>query len=163
MDFVLSFSFNFNELAYDTWRLPLAFPSYDSVLFTAYYGVSLSLLKGIDSKLILIFLVLGFTFPAFIQQIAVASPSVCEGEYAEILRVVELAPPDSVFLVPNVKLKYWVETMAFNVTSKPFKSFDKLLILVFETREVNEFQWMLPKAEILFNDKFIKAFLIPPR
>ncbi|MCD6340558.1 MAG: hypothetical protein J7L51_01220 [Desulfurococcales archaeon] len=58
---------------------------------------------------------MGITLPQFIGQIQSVRPSISLEEYSELKHATSIALNNTVFLAPDIRLKYWVETLVPNV------------------------------------------------
>ena len=83
-------------------------------------------------------------------------PSIPVEEYLELRHVVEkVVPslnPNPCIVVPNARIRYWVETFQEKVYSKPTGDACSKLIFIFETRKGK-----LIKGKVIFKGKFIQA------
>ena len=64
-------------------------------------------------------------------------PSISMGEYRELQRIPEYAPPGSKLLIPGVRLRYWVEALhgeRYKVLGKPLTPPSRIesLYMIFE-------------------------------
>jgi len=121
-------------------------------------GALVSRAKELSVKMIIvmIFVALLFSTNPFIDR--GLRPSIPPGEYREIRAVIERFVEDRenvVLVVPDVRVKYWVETFADNVVKRPPRDFTGRLLLMLEKRHL---RWVPPRARPVYIGKFIIVF-----
>jgi len=126
-------------------------------------GVIVGGMKDLKVGLVLSLVVLGFVLPQFTSQIYMVKPSISLGEYYEIKQLVSKMPKDTVLVVPNTKLRYWIETL----TSKVAKSVKDVpprsrIIIVLE-KTLKHKRPLPPITKPFYNGLFISAYLLPPK
>jgi len=110
-------------------------------------------LRRLASYLLLLVFLVSISIPSILS----VRPSIPDGEYLELSRFVSGNVANSAFIVPDVRLKYWVETLTDNVFKKPdptlFSDYDKVFLIV-DVRSR-----FVPKDLLLVYDgKFIKVY-----
>jgi len=112
-----------------------------------------------SSKILIGILLITFTIPGFINQWIEAKPSISLEEYYEIKDLINKTDQNIVFVIHDPRLRYWFETLTFNIVDDPKDAPpDKELIIVFD-RPIRH--PLPPGSRLVYNGKFIHAYHIP--
>mgnify|MGYP000533553663 CR=1 FL=1 len=135
------------------WRFQLM----NGFLLTLALSIILAEVKDKVARVAILLLLLGFVIYDSAHYLDRGlHPSIPLLEYAEIKLLVDKLPSDATLLVPNAKLRYWVETVYENVVKHPTK-IDGKLILVIEKKTARK----RPPWPLFFRGKFIEAYIVP--
>jgi len=135
------------------WRFNLM----SSILIPIIIGALIGFIGNSKGKLLVSLIIIGFFMPQFITAISMAKPSISLSEYYEMKQLVLKAPENSVFIVPNTKIRYWIETLTPNVVRSPKDiEIGYIPILVLEVERPTP-----PIAKPFFLGKYLKAYLLP--
>jgi len=120
---------------------------------------------------IIVILILSSIFiPQFNIQMVNARPSISLEEYNEIKYLISILPNNTSYIVPDVRLKYWVETFGVKVFRKPYKiSTSSNVVFIVEVLP-NIYGFPLkhnkpifrppPNSKLIFKGRFIEAYII---
>jgi len=134
------------------WRFQLM----NGLLITLALPVILAEIEDKTAKIAILLLILGFVvYDSAYYFDRGLRMSISLAEYAEIKLLVKKLPPGATLVVPNTKLRYWIETFCENVVRQPTGAEGKL-ILVIEKRVVHK----RPPWPVFFRGKFIEAYII---
>ncbi len=130
-----------------------------AILVPLILGVFIGTIKSVRHSVLTVLLIASLLIPQFITAISAMKPSITIKEYYELKHIAVKAPSNTIFLVPNTKIRYWLETLTQNVVKNPkdVKS-GSLTILV-----VEKFRPVPPWAKPFYEGKFVKAYLLFPR
>ncbi len=93
------------------WRFNLM----TAILAPLIIGVIIGSIGKLKHVLLITLILVGLMLPQMVGQIQSVRPSISLQEYNELKHVTSIAPNNTVFIVPDMRLKYWVETLAPNV------------------------------------------------
>ncbi len=137
------------------WRFNLM----SAILVPLILGVFIGTIKSVRHSVLTVLLIASLLTPQFITAISVLKPSITTEEYYELKHIAVKAPSNIVFVVPNTKIRYWLETLTQNVVKKPKDAKSgSLTILV-----VEKFRPVPPWAKPFYEGEFVKAYLLFPR
>jgi len=130
----------------------------NSILIPLIIPIAILAVKSREAKILILFIILGFATMITIPMIPKLRPSIPLLEYTELELIPAYIPEGSTLIVPNTRLRYWVEALhedKYEILSKPLKpSVGSYLII--------ETKMRTPPFPPLFNGKYIKIYLIRP-
>ena len=142
------------------WRFNLM----TAVLAPPIIGVALGLVRESELKVLLALIIVGLVAPQFISQLQRSGPSIPLEEYYELKGLISHIPHESVLVVPDVRLRYWVETLYPKVVKSPWDvegEGNQVILLVENTRTTPKLK--LPRAaRLIWKGRFLSAYSIPP-
>ncbi len=142
------------------WRFNLMI----AILAPLILGVAVGYVKGTISRLVFTLVLLGFLIPQFTAQIYLIRPSISLGEYQEIKQLISIVPNNTIFVVPNTKLRYWVETLTSNVVKSPREAPAYSYIVIVQEKVPFKFKKPVPlMAKPFYNGVYIEAYILPPK
>ena len=137
------------------------------ILTSPILSLFISVQREFKTKIALVTLILGIVIPQFISQAVVLKPSISEAEYRELEALVQITPPNAYFVVPNIKVKYWVEILTPKVVRRPsaeIRKYPLIFVVEIHSPEANKLKSLIPPfAKLLFKGKFIEAYIVHPR
>ncbi|RLE78584.1 MAG: hypothetical protein DRJ52_10180 [Thermoprotei archaeon] len=149
------FNIPFIERAW-LWRFQLM----NGILLALALSLLLQAVKEKTARIALLLIIVGFMiFESAHYLERGLRPSIPIAEYYEIKALVNKIPEGSLLVVPNPKLRYWVETLYEKTDERVSRDYQSLQILVVEKRPV----FRKPPWPLFFKGKFIEAYVIPPR
>ncbi len=104
--------------------------------------------------------VVSLLLPQFIVQLQAAHPSIPEPEYQELKQLVEKIPENTLIITPDVRLRYWIETLYENVAGKPLGPTSYPQLVVFDRNPNARRPWIPPRAKEYYSGKYIEAYII---
>ena len=150
------------------WRFNLM----TAILLPLILGVIIGHINGVRSSILVFMVVLGFMLPQFMSQYNFLRPSISLEEYNELKQLALIIPDNTFLVVPDVRLKYWVETLIQNVVKTPKDvPIGYQAILIFEKRPLDFkkhthiIRQPRPpsRAKLFFSGEFIEAYILPPK
>lgn len=162
-------------------QFAMRFDLMSELLTSILLGVIISYYIGfgnITQRYVVSFIILILLMPPFINTYLSISPSITLQEYRELKKLTVLVPKNTTFIVPNTKLRYWLETLTSNVyrsLQEVSKRVSTNLVLVLEKYYYIHHQPKIPKSpppmkhliilhnpnlRVIYNGKFIIAFLV---
>ncbi len=144
------------------WRFQLM-----NALFTPLLlGLVVGVVKGLNGKIATALIMLGFILPGTVHHALRAGPSIPPGEYEELKQVIARLPPDGYAWVPDVRLKYWVETLTDRAVKKPEDLEEPApLMLIVDKRSIakRRIPFRPPPASIqVYSGRYLEAYLVKP-
>lgn len=85
-------------------------------------------------------------------------PSISLEEYSELQEISNHVPFGSSILIPNVRLRYWVEALheeSYEILEKPPSSFERPRNLYIVAEKRPPLMRLPPRAEIIFDGRFL--------
>jgi len=149
------------------WRFNLM----SAILIPLVIGLSLSPIKDKAFFITISLIIVGFTLPQFSVQLAGISPSIPLGEYHEIEELVKRLPTNNTaILVPDTRLRYWIEVLYPHVYRRLndiqhnvpiILVYDRVNLITHNARIVKP--KIPPIAKPFYIGRYIEAYIIPPR
>jgi len=133
-----------------------------AILVPPILGVIIGRIRDRSLKIIVGMIIIVFIMPQFITQMNNIRPSITIGEYYEIARLVSNVPKYVTFIVPDTRLRYWIETFDVNALKSPMEGGRSPYILVVENKIFRRAP-MPPGSKLIFYGKYIKAYVIQVR
>ena len=150
------------------WRFNLMI----AILLPLILGIIIGHINDMRYGILVSMVILGFMLPQFISQYDFLRPSISLEEYNELKQLASIIPDNVFLVVPDVRLKYWVETLVQNVVKTPRDiPIGCQAILIFEKRplDLKKPTHIIrqlkppPRAKLLFSGEFIEAYILPPK
>ncbi len=147
------------------WRFNLM----SALLLPLSMGFILGLVRDNYVVLLLGLAVAGLMFQYFGLQMVFARPSIPLGEYEELRMLLDRVPENTVIVVPDTRLRYWVQTFRVEgvygrVSDVPANMgililFDKGPFLGRRSPSPP----IPPRARLFYSGEYVTAYLLPPR
>jgi len=128
----------------------------NSILIPLVIPIAILAVKSREAKVLILLIILGFATMITVPMIPRLRPSIPLLEYTELELIPAYIPEGSTLIVPNTRLRYWVEALhedKYEILSKPLKP-PVGAYLIIETK------MRTPPFPPLFNGKYIKIYLI---
>ena len=163
-DFVLTLSLILIMLCLpiNPFQFLMRFSLMSAILVPPILGVIIGRIRDRSLKIIVGMIIIVFIMPQFITQMNNIRPSITIGEYYEIARLVSNVPKYVTFIVPDTRLRYWIETFDVNALKSPMEGGRLPYILVVENKIFRRAP-MPPGSKLIFYGKYIKAYVIQVR
>jgi hypothetical protein len=136
-----------------------------SILASPILGLIVAYLKDLKYNIMIILLISSFLIPEFTHQLLMMRPSIPAGEYHEIGHLINTLPNDTVYIVPDVRLKYWVETYEVDAYKSPSEApaypFKVLIIDKTSILQNNPHPRVFkppPYAKLIYDGKYLQAY-----
>ncbi len=125
-------------------------------------GIVIGLIHKASTQVLVTIMIASMLIPSFTHQLLEAQPSISIEEYNEIKELVRKIPENTVLVVPATPLRYWVETVTFNVVKKiEDVPTGKQPVLVFN--QIHRRRPPPPIARPIYIGKYIQAYILPPK
>ncbi|RLF19165.1 MAG: hypothetical protein DRZ82_06600 [Thermoprotei archaeon] len=160
--FALSFALTMLSLPIGTPQFIMRFNLMSAILIPPILGSMIGTIKDRNLKIVMGAIILAFIIPQFASQMNNIRPSIPLEEYYEIAYLVSKTPKHVTFIVPDVRLRYWIETFDVNVVCSPMDGGVPPYILIFEKNPFRRVP-IPPGSELVFNGKYIQAYVLRVR
>jgi len=160
--FVLSFILTILCLPINPIQFLMRFSLMSAILIPPILGTIIGRVVDKSLKIIIGMMIIAFIIPQFIAQMNSIRPSITIEEYHEIARLVLNVPKYATFIVPDTKLRYWIETFDVNALKSPMEGGRPPYILVVENDIFRRIP-MPPGSKLIFYGRYIRAYVIQVR
>ncbi len=125
-------------------------------------GVIIGDIGKLKQVLFITLILMGLMIPQFIGQVQSVRPSISLEEYGELKYVISIAPNNTVFIVPDVRLKYWVKTLVPN-DARSLKELPLKTPAILITEKLRKHPPIPPITKLIYSGTYIDAYLILPK
>lgn len=131
-----------------------------SILISIPLGIIVSCIKEVKVKIVMYLIFLSIFSTQFLTLYAAIRPSITLYEYYEMQNIILKTPKNSIYVVPDIKLKYWVETLTSNVV----KSMEEVgnrkpIIFIFEKIHGKILHVRKNYGKIIYDGKYLIAYM----
>lgn len=136
-----------------------------SILAPPILGLLAGYFKDIKYSIVILLLIFSFIIPEFSHQLLTMKPSIPLGEYNEIGHLVETIPNNTAYIVPDIRLKYWVETYGVSVFKSPIEAptLSYKILIIEKTQRLHGYTHPKlfnppPNSRLIYDGEYIQAY-----